>query len=177
MTYEVRPLGPDDNKLAWDLGSLAFGYHEQPMPETWNSNSPGRHTLGVFDPAGRMVAKAVDREQGQWFGGRIVPTSGVAGVATAPELRGRGLGRLVLTRLLEGRASAGRCSAPCSTPPRCRTGHWAGRRSASWSTGRCPPGCSARSAPTRRPRCGPRPRTTSRPCTRSTARSPARARA
>jgi len=31
-----------------------------------------------------------------------VPTSGVAGVATAAELRGRGLGRLVLTQLLQG---------------------------------------------------------------------------
>jgi predicted acetyltransferase len=100
VTYQVRLLGPGDQQLAWDLGSLAFGYHERPMPEDWSSESPGRRTLGVFDPAGRLVAKAVDREQGQWFGGRVVPTSGVAGVATAAELRGRGLGRLVLTRLL-----------------------------------------------------------------------------
>ncbi|GAB4051904.1 GNAT family N-acetyltransferase [Catellatospora paridis] len=107
MTYEVRPLGPEDQKLAWDLGSLAFGYHEQPMPDGWNPDSSGRRTLGVFDPAGRLVAKAVDREQGQWFGGRVVPTCGVAGVATAPELRGRGLGRLVLTRLLEGARDRG----------------------------------------------------------------------
>ncbi|WP_155372599.1 GNAT family N-acetyltransferase [Catellatospora vulcania] len=107
MTYEVRPLGPEDDKLVWDLGSLAFGYHEQPIPDGWNPNSAGRRALGVFDPAGRLVAKAVDREQGQWFGGRIVPTCGVAGVATAPELRGRGLGRLVLTRLLEGARERG----------------------------------------------------------------------
>jgi predicted acetyltransferase len=100
VTYQVRPLGPEEQRLAWDLGSLTFGYHERPMPEDWASDSPGRRTLGVFDPAGRMVAKAVDREQGQWFGGRIVPASGVAGVATAAELRGRGLGRLVLTALL-----------------------------------------------------------------------------
>ncbi|GIG00910.1 GNAT family N-acetyltransferase [Catellatospora citrea] len=107
MTYEVRPLGPEDQKLAWDLGSLAFGYHEQPMPDGWNPDASGRRTLGVFDPAGRLVAKAVDRQQGQWFGGRVVPTCGVAGVATAPELRGRGLGRLVLTRLLEGARDRG----------------------------------------------------------------------
>lgn len=101
VTYRIRLLGPEDQRLAWDLGSLAFGYHGQPMPEGWTSDSPGRRTLGVFDPAGRMVAKAVDREHGQWFGGRVVPASGVAGVATAAELRGRGLGRLVLTRLLQ----------------------------------------------------------------------------
>ncbi|BEL05062.1 GNAT family N-acetyltransferase [Actinoplanes sichuanensis] len=107
MTYQVRPLGPEDQQLAWDLGSLAFGYHERPMPDGWVSDSPGRHTLGVFDPAGRMVAKAVDREQDQWFGGRVVPVSGVAGVATAAELRGRGLGRLVLTRLLQSARERG----------------------------------------------------------------------
>ncbi|WP_285681671.1 GNAT family N-acetyltransferase [Actinoplanes sp. NBRC 103695] len=107
MTYQVRPLGPGEQQLAWDLGSLAFGYHEQPMPEGWASDSPSRRTLGVFDPAGRLVAKAVDREQGQWFGGRIVPVGGVAGVATAAELRGHGLGRLVLTELLGGARERG----------------------------------------------------------------------
>lgn len=101
MTYQVRPLGPEDQQASWELGSLAFGYHESPMPPGWSSDSPGRQTLGVFDPAGRMVAKAVDREQGQFFGGRVVPACGVASVAVAAELRGRGLGRLVLTRLLE----------------------------------------------------------------------------
>ncbi|WP_169789709.1 GNAT family N-acetyltransferase [Actinoplanes subtropicus] len=100
MTYRIRLLGTEDQRLAWELGSLAFGYHGQPMPEDWASERPGRRTFGVFDSAGRLVAKAVDREQGQWFGGRVVPASGVAGVATAAELRGRGLGRLVLTRLL-----------------------------------------------------------------------------
>ena len=107
MTYQVRPLGPEDQQLAWELGSLAFGYHGRPVPEGWTSDSPGRRTLGVFDPAGRMVAKAVDREQSQWFGGLVVPASGVAGVATAAEVRGRGLGRLVLTRLLEGARERG----------------------------------------------------------------------
>lgn len=100
VTYKVRPLGPDDAKSSWDLGSLAFGYHEHTMPDSYGADVPGRSILGVFDDSGRLVAKAVDREQGQWFGGRVVPTSGVAGVATAAELRGRGLGRLVLTSLL-----------------------------------------------------------------------------
>ncbi|HWS39140.1 MAG TPA: GNAT family N-acetyltransferase [Actinoplanes sp.] len=101
MTYQVRPLGPEDQRSAWDLGSLTFGYHERPMPEDWSATPAGRRSLGVFDPAGRLVGKAVDREQSQWFGGRAVPTSGVAGVATAADVRGQGLGRLVLTRLLE----------------------------------------------------------------------------
>lgn len=82
------------------LGSLAFGYRDRQMPANWGSDVPGRHGWGVFDSDGRLVAKAIDREQGHWFGGRLVPASGVAGVAVVPELRGSGLARLVLTRLL-----------------------------------------------------------------------------
>src|SRR6185295_12898875 len=44
--------------------------------------------------------RATDRDQGQWFGGRLVPACGIAGVIVIPELRGRGLARTVLTRLL-----------------------------------------------------------------------------
>src|SRR5687768_3330032 len=82
------------------MGSLAFGYHDREMPQDWTSDTAGRQTLGMFDDGGRLVAKAVDRTQGQWFGGRIVPTSGVAGVVVEPEARGKGLVRQVLTQLL-----------------------------------------------------------------------------
>jgi predicted acetyltransferase len=100
MANDVRVLGPDDSEAAWRLGSLTFGYHATPMPDRWRgAGPPGRVTLGVFD-SGRLVAKAVDRVQGHWFGGRLVPASGVAGVAVAPEVRGRGHARRVLTRLL-----------------------------------------------------------------------------
>jgi predicted acetyltransferase len=105
VPYDVRELRHEDAEAAWRLGALAFGYHDQAMPEGWRPDSAGRRSWGVFDESGRLVAKAVDREQGQWFGGRTVPASGVAGVAVIPELRARGLGRLVLTRLLaEARA-------------------------------------------------------------------------
>jgi predicted acetyltransferase len=99
MPFDVRELTEDDAEAAWKLGSLAFGYHAQPMSQT-HRTTPGRVSWGVFDDAGRLIAKAVDRDQGQWFGGRLVPTSGVAGVAVVPELRRAGLGRIVLTRLL-----------------------------------------------------------------------------
>jgi predicted acetyltransferase len=100
MSYQLRPLEAGDSDAAWKLGSVAFGYHKQPQPDGWSAVTAGRHTVGAFAPDGALVAKAVDREQGQWFGGRIVPASGVAGVAVAPEFRKHGLGRLVLTRLL-----------------------------------------------------------------------------
>jgi predicted acetyltransferase len=118
MPFTVRPLSADDHTAAWDLGSTAFGYRDTPQPEGWNPNRNGQRTIGAFDEAGRLVAKAVDREQGQWFGGRIVPASGVAGVAVAPELRGQGLGRLVLTRLLaEARERGAAISTLFDTTP------------------------------------------------------------
>jgi predicted acetyltransferase len=100
VTLTIRELGPDDAAAAWSLSSLAFGYHDRPMPPEWGDDRPGRHLWGVFDGDGRLLAKALDREQAHWFGGRSVPASGVAGVAVAAEARGGGLGRTVLTRLL-----------------------------------------------------------------------------
>jgi predicted acetyltransferase len=100
MGYDIRVLTADDNTAAWELGSIAFGYHGRPMPETFAATAEGRTSWGLFD-GDRLLAKAVDREQGQWFGGRIVPTSGVAGVAVIPEARSGGLGRIILTKLLQ----------------------------------------------------------------------------
>lgn len=99
MPDDVRRLTAEEQSAAWNLGSLAFGYGDRTMPADWTSDTPGRHTWGGFEH-GRLVAKAVDREQGHWFGGRLVPACGVAGVAVETEQRGRGHARRVLTRLL-----------------------------------------------------------------------------
>ena len=100
MTHDLRLLTADDAEAAWALGSLTFGYHAQPMPAAPGEPPPGRRTWGVFGTDGRLLAKAVDLEQGHWFGGRSVPASGIAGVAVAADQRGRGHGRQVVTRLL-----------------------------------------------------------------------------
>ena len=98
--FTLRRLTSEDGPESFKLGSLAFGYHAEPMPEGYSPAKPGWISHGVFDSEGRLVAKAVDREQGQWFGGRVVPTAGVAGVAVVPDKRRKGLARLVLSRLL-----------------------------------------------------------------------------
>jgi predicted acetyltransferase len=98
--FTLRRLTAEDGPAAFKLGSLTFGYHAQPMPEGYSPAKPGLLSLGAFDPEGRLIGKAVDREQGQWFGGRVVPTSGVAGVAVVPDKRRKGLARLVLSQLL-----------------------------------------------------------------------------
>jgi len=99
MPFDVRLLTADDMAAGWDLSRLAFGGERQPPPG-WRDVRPGRHAWGAFDGTGRLVAKAVDREQAHWFGGRLVPASGIAGVAVAPELRRSGLASQVLTTLL-----------------------------------------------------------------------------
>ena len=100
MGHDIRVLTADDGAAAYRLSSIAFGYNDRPMPEGSSATAEGRTGWGVFD-GDQLLAKAVDREQGQWFGGRVVPTSGVAGVAVIPEARSGGFGRIVLTGLLQ----------------------------------------------------------------------------
>lgn len=106
MANDVRLLTVEDLPAARDIGRIAFGGPRQapPVPVV---HRPGWHIWGAFDGAGRLVARAVDREQGHWFGGRLVPASGVAGVAVVPEARGTGLARRLLTGLLEAARDRG----------------------------------------------------------------------
>lgn len=54
---------------------------------------------GLFDGT-VLAAKANERTYDSMIGGRPVPTAGVAGVAVAPEYRGTGLARQLMTHLL-----------------------------------------------------------------------------
>jgi len=98
VPYTIAPLTDDHAEAAYRLGAVTFGYMEQPY--TPGQLPPGRHVWGAFDDAGRLVGKAVDREQSHWFGGRLVPGCGIAGVVVAPEHRGHGLSTELLTRLM-----------------------------------------------------------------------------
>jgi predicted acetyltransferase len=104
--YEVRPLTEADAGPAWQLGALAFGYEDRAMPPDWTPVPAGRCTYGAF-AGDRLVGKASDREQGHFFGGVSVRSSGVLGVAVEPEQRGRGVARLMLTALLAGARERG----------------------------------------------------------------------
>ena len=56
--------------------------------------------LGAFD-GGQLVGSALYHDLTQWWRGRPVPMAGVAGVQVAPEYRGQGVGRAVMTALAE----------------------------------------------------------------------------
>ncbi|MEU7754440.1 GNAT family N-acetyltransferase [Micromonospora sp. NPDC049171] len=97
----VRELATDDLDAAWELGRFAFGSDPQP-PAHATVTPAGMTRYGAFDDSGRLVGKAVDLHHDQWWSGRAVPAADVAGVAVAPEARGRGMGRALLTALLRG---------------------------------------------------------------------------
>lgn len=107
MTYDVRPLEAADLPAAGEMSRIAFGggaRQPQAQPPVVRS---GHRNWGAFDRAGRLVAKAVDRQQEHWFGGRLVPACGLAGVAVAPEVRASGLAGRLLNRVLEAARDRG----------------------------------------------------------------------
>ncbi|MCG5455822.1 GNAT family N-acetyltransferase [Micromonospora sp. PSH03] len=105
-TVHVRELTADDLDAAWELGRFAFGSDPQ-RPAQTTATPAGLTRYGAFDDAGRLVGKAVDLHHDQWWSGRAVSAADVAGVAVAPEARGRGAARALLTALLRGARERG----------------------------------------------------------------------
>lgn len=93
---ELRDLTDADIADVFLLNRRAFGFPatERPLPE---------HLSGPVHGAfvgGRLVGAAFDLEDQQWWGGRLLAAADLAGVAVAPELRGQGVARALIARLL-----------------------------------------------------------------------------
>ncbi len=95
----IRELVEADSDPAYQLGRLAFGGPPEPPPGRVFPRA-GIRSFGVFADD-RLVGKAVGLEHSYWWGGRVVPGVGIAGVAIAPEHRGRKLIAGVLGAVLE----------------------------------------------------------------------------
>jgi GNAT superfamily N-acetyltransferase len=98
----VRPLSPD---FGWDeyidLTMRSFGPMDgaRVQPNIEPIVADGR-CLGAYD-GGRLVGTALYHDMRQWWHGRPVRMAGVAGVKVAPEYRGQGVGRAMMTALAE----------------------------------------------------------------------------
>jgi predicted acetyltransferase len=106
VTHALRFTVLTNDQLPEVLGirDRSFGHLEAARREGWLSNArefvtDGRY-FGVL-AGDEVVAAARIWDFDQWWAGKPVRTSGVAGVVVAPEYRGRGVGSLLMRGVLE----------------------------------------------------------------------------
>ena len=107
----IRPLTVDDDMEAQlDLGQRAFGIYSAGQRAGWSYVAGLRAGQGLFLGAfvgGVPAGAAMIHDLRQWWLGRVIPCAGVASVKVAPEYRGGGIGRRLMTALLDAVADRG----------------------------------------------------------------------
>jgi predicted acetyltransferase len=107
----VRPItGDDDMEAQLDLGQRAFGIYSPAERAGWSYVAGLRAEQGLFLGAfvgGVPAGAAIVHDMRQWWLGRAIPCAGVASVKVAPEYRGGGIGRRLMTALLDSVAERG----------------------------------------------------------------------
>ncbi len=99
MEFEIRFLTQDDLEQAFRLDQQAFNTPEE-RRDLWLERAVPERKHGAF-ANGRLVATTHVHPFGQFFGGHSVPMGGVGDVAVAPEHRGKGLARRIMTEALQ----------------------------------------------------------------------------
>ena len=101
----IRPITVDDDMEAQlDLGQRAFGIYSAGQRAAWSYVAGLRAGQGLFLGAfagGAPAGAAMIHDMRQWWLGRAVPCAGIASVKVAPEYRGGGIGRRLMTALLD----------------------------------------------------------------------------
>jgi predicted acetyltransferase len=109
---DIRPVGPDDDLTQeLDLRVRSFGpipsAHYDQLVASMHACVAAGSLIGAFDQTGRLIGSARYLDLRQWWHGRDLPMAGVAGVKVAPEARGRGVGRTLMTEVLTAVAERG----------------------------------------------------------------------
>jgi predicted acetyltransferase len=113
VTFEYGTAAIEEHARVSDVLAHAFAV---PSGDVAPWLELARHeNVGVLRRDGRVAAALIEIPMGQYFGGRAVPMIGVAGVGVAPELRGSGVGRALMTAMLE-RARARGFAISCLYP-------------------------------------------------------------
>ncbi len=104
----IRSLTPGHGWDSYlDLAMRSFGpLEESRLRATLEPAMVAGRCLGAFD-GDQLVGSALYHDLRQWWYGRPVPMAGVAGVQVAPEYRGQGVGRAVMTALAQLMAERG----------------------------------------------------------------------
>ena len=107
----IRPItGDDDMAAQLDLGQRAFGIYSAGQRAAWSYLAGLRAGQGLFLGAfagGAPAGAAMIHDLRQWWLGRPIPCAGIASVKVAPEYRGGGIGRRLMTALLDAVAERG----------------------------------------------------------------------
>ncbi|HTZ25229.1 MAG TPA: GNAT family N-acetyltransferase [Streptosporangiaceae bacterium] len=108
---DIRQLGPDDDlEVEVDLGRRAFGPVSEAAAPGWiaeaRAAAEGGRYFAAFDGP-RPAGVAMFQDMRQWWHGRAVRMAGVGAVKVAPEQRGRGTGRTLMTEVLHVIADRG----------------------------------------------------------------------
>jgi predicted acetyltransferase len=96
----IRALTPGfDWDQYHDLAARAFGPATEPPSQSgFELIVEAGRCLGAFE-GDLLIGTALYHDMRQWWYGRAVPMAGVAGVKVAPEYRGQGAGRALMTAL------------------------------------------------------------------------------
>jgi predicted acetyltransferase len=102
---QIRPITVDDDfEAQLDLGQRAFGIYSPGQRDSWLHVARLRAGQGMFLGAfvgGTPAGGAILHDMRQYWLGNAVPCGGVASVKVAPEYRGSGIGRRLMTTLLD----------------------------------------------------------------------------
>lgn len=102
--------GDDDFAAQLDLGQRAFGVYPEQRKGSWLRNARRRAEQGLALGAflgGAPVGAAVIQDMRQYWLGATVRLAGISSVKVAPEHRGRGIGRQLMTEVLSLAADRG----------------------------------------------------------------------